>query len=439
MAASKRPRSRKKRYAQVGIGSRSGMFTKAITGPFKKECQLVALCDTNQARMDLRNRQLAEAGCKPVPTYRAKQFERMIAECRPDAVVVTTVDATHSDYICRAMELGCDVVTEKPMTTDERRCRKILRTVARTGRKCQVTFNYRYAPPRSQVREMIKAGAIGEVLSVDFAWLLNTQHGADYFRRWHRRRENSGSLLVHKSTHHFDLVNWWIDDIPAEVFAHATLSYYTPATAKRLGLARRAERCLVCPCKNKCPFYLDLRAREGFKTLYLDCEQDDGYFRDRCVFSEQIDIWDNMSVTVRYRRGAVLNYMLHSYSPYEGYRIAFNGTKGRIEHAACENTYISGDGTVPGELTKGNVSVTLIPEFSPPRSIPPRVAAGGHGGGDPVLLADIFARRAPRDPLRRQADQRDGAYSILVGVAACRSIDTGKAVRIADLLRDAPI
>ncbi|MGA2266060.1 MAG: Gfo/Idh/MocA family oxidoreductase [Phycisphaerae bacterium] len=438
MARAKRSSSRK-RYVQVGIGGRSHMYTKAITETFKKHCQLVGFCDTNQGRMDTRNKLLAAKGVKAVPTYRAHQFDRMIAETRPDVVVVTTVDATHSDYICRAMELGCDVITEKPMTTDELRCRKILETVAKTKQRCLVTFNYRYAPPRSQIREMIMAGKIGEVLSVDFCWLLNTQHGADYFRRWHRRRECSGSLLVHKATHHFDLVNWWIDDIPQEVFCHGSLKYYTPKTAERMGLSDRAERCLVCPAQKRCKFYLDLRTVKDHKALYLDNEKEDGYFRDRCVFSDQINIWDNMSVTVRYRRGTLLNYFLHAYSPYEGYKIAFNGTKGRIEHTACENTYISGDGTVPGELTRGNVSVTLIPEFSPPRILEPRTGKGGHGGGDPVLLTDLFHPRPPKDPLRRRADQRDGAYSILVGVAAYHSIDTGRAIRIADLLGDAPI
>jgi len=432
------PQSRK-RYAQVGIGGRSNMYTNAILGDYKHCCELVAFCDTNQGRMDLRNRQIADRS-PAVATYKAEDFDRMVAEVKPDVVVVTSgPDVTHSDHICRAMALGCDVVTEKPMTTDEVRCRKIIETVQQTGRKCQVTFNYRYAPPRSQIKEMIDAGEIGEVLSVDFAWLLDTRHGADYFRRWHRMRGNAGSLLVHKSTHHFDLVNWWLSDAPEQVFGHASRRYYTPARADELGLQGRGERCLDCAVSGQCRFYLDLNAHEGMKKLYLDHEHEDGYFRDRCVFAEQIDIWDNMSLAVRYRRGALLNYMLHAYSPYEGYRIAFNGMKGRIEHLACENTYISGDGTVPGELNKGNVSITLIREFSEPQPVEVRTGSGGHGGGDPVLLADIFAPDPPADPLRRKADQRDGAYSILIGVAAYHSIDSGKAIDIADLLADAPI
>ena len=431
----------RKRYAQVGLGGRSWMYTNAIIGRYKDRAELAAFCDVNQGRMDYRNRLIAEKGAAAVPTYKADRFDRMIAEARPDAVIVTTVDAAHSDYIVRAMQLGCDAITEKPMTTDEVKCREILTTVRETGRRCQVTFNYRYSPHRSQVKEVLDAGQIGEVYSVDFAWPLDTHHGADYFRRWHRRRENSGSLLVHKATHHFDLVNWWIGDVPEEVFCHASRRYYVPRTAEDLGLTGRSERCLDCPVKQKCPFLLDLTASEGLRGLYLDHEAEDGYFRDRCVFSEQIDIWDTMSVSVRYRRGAVMSYLLHAYSPWEGYQVAFNGSKGRLEHGSTQFAYISGEqeSAAPGQIKKEGTYITLHPHFGRPVGVPPRMAKGGHGGGDPVLLDDVFLAEPPPDPLGRKADQRDGAYSILVGVAACHSIDSGRPVRIADLLGDAPI
>ena len=424
--------SSRKRYAQVGMGSRSGMYTRAIANDYREHGQMVALCDTNPGR--LQRARASHEALAEVATYLAGDFERMVAEQKPDVVVVTTVDSTHDEYIIRAMELGCDVITEKPMTIDAERCRAILDTVDRTGRSLRVTFNYRYAPPRSQVRRMIAEGQIGRILSVDFAWMLDTRHGADYFRRWHGERANSGSLLVHKATHHFDLVNWWLGDRPAEVFCQGSREYYTPAHADELGLGDRGKRCLTCPAAGRCPFYLDLNDSPDMKALYLDNEQHDGYFRDRCVFGERIDIWDTMSASVRYRGGALLNYMLHAYSPHEGYRIAFNGTKGRIEHVACENTYMSGDGTVPGELTKGNVQTTRIREFSAPEAIEVATGEGGHGGGDPKLLDDLFLPEPGEDPLGLRAGETDGAYSILVGVAGCRSIDEGRPVGIDELL-----
>lgn len=429
-----------RRYVVVGTGGRSRMYIAAMTREFSDEAELVGLCDRNIGRAKHYQSWLKEELGLEVPVFGAEEFDEMLASRKPDRVVVTTgPDVTHAEYINRAMLAGCDVITEKPMTTTAELCREILATREETGRELQVTFNYRYSPPRSQVREMILDGAIGEVLSVDFAWFLDTRHGADYFRRWHRRTENSGSLLVHKATHHFDLVNWWIDDAPEEVFAHGSLRYYTPERARELGLEEHGERCTGCPVSAKCPFFLDLDARDAHRDLYRKNEQLDGYYRDRCVFSDEIDIWDTMSVSVRYAGGALLNYLLHAYSPIEGYRIAFNGTRGRLEHSANENTYVNGDGSVPGELERGKVTITHIPEFEKPRNIEPAIATGGHGGGDPVLLNDIFARERETDRLRRRANQVDGTYSIIVGVAAVESIRTGRPVRIPELLADAPL
>src|SRR5699024_1338116 len=98
--------------------------------------------------------------------------------------------------------------------------------MARSGRQVVLTFNYRYSPRNSSLRQVIADGAIGEVAAVHFEWLLDTVHGADYFRRWHRQKQNSGGLLVHKSAHHFDLVNCWLDDVPTRVYARGGLRFY---------------------------------------------------------------------------------------------------------------------------------------------------------------------------------------------------------------------
>ena len=88
------------------------------------------------------------------------------------------------------------------------------------ARTLRVTFNYRYAPLATKVRELIMQGVVGRPLHVNFQWVLDTYHGADYFRRWHREKDKSGGLLVHKATHHFDIINWWIQSVPADVYRH---------------------------------------------------------------------------------------------------------------------------------------------------------------------------------------------------------------------------
>jgi len=426
--------NRKKRYAQVGLGHRSLMYTRALLERFSDTCQLVALCDTNQTRMNLRNGWIQQK-TSPAPTYRAEDFDRMIQEQKPDWVIVTTIDRYHDLYIVRAMELGCDVITEKPMTTDAEKCQRILDTRKATGRRIKVTFNYRYSPVRSKTRELVQNGVIGEVRSVDFNWMLDTRHGADYFRRWHRNKANSGGLLVHKATHHFDMVNWTIGSRPEIVFAVGSRSYARPQQAEKLGLQGRAERCLDCPAAEKCPYRLDLKSKELLRALYLEAEHEDGYYRDRCVFSESIDIEDRVAVAVRYQNGVVLSYSLNSFLPYEGYRMIINGTNGRVESCVQETSYISGDGTVPGLMKRKESSLTVFPLFGASYPVEIPAAVGGHGGGDDPLLEAVFSDSPPSDPLNRAASEIDGAYSMLIGAAANRSIATGQAVRIDSLVR----
>ena len=292
------------RYAQVGLGGRHRMFRDALIGRHADTCELVGLCDSNEGRVRLSADEVRDQIGRDVPGFLAADFDKMVRQTRPDVVIVTTKDCHHDEYICRAMRLGCDVVTEKPMTTDERKCRRILETRTATGRSVRVTFNYRYSPPRTQIKDMLISGVIGDVLSVDFHWLLDVSHGADYFRRWHRNKVNSGGLLVHKATHHFDLVNWWLGTVPRTVYASGQRRFYLPETAERYGLTNRGERCHACPESHRCKFFLDLAKYPKTKALYLDCESYDGYFRDRCVFSPDIDIEDCMNVVVDYESGA---------------------------------------------------------------------------------------------------------------------------------------
>lgn len=230
-----------KRYAIVGTGGRHAMYRNAIVERFNNRAALVGLLDTNPGRLELAATR-AGSYVERVETFDASSveaaaFDAMVEETSPDVVIVTSMDSTHDRYICRALERGCDVITEKPLTTDADKLQRILDTCAATSRHVTVTFNYRYSSVRAQLKKLLLTGAIGEVTAVDFQWMLDTRHGADYFRRWHRNKANSGGLLVHKATHHFDLVNWWLADVPEEVSAVGERNYYRPAQAAAIGLA----------------------------------------------------------------------------------------------------------------------------------------------------------------------------------------------------------
>jgi predicted dehydrogenase len=434
------PPVRRKRYAHVGVGGRSKMYREAVMKTYPEHCQMVGFCDLNEGRLKLAQAHARELGAGEVPVYPAADFDRMIRETKPDVVIVTTKDGTHDQYIVRAMELGCDVMSEKPMTTEEKKCRAILDTQRKTGRKIIVTFNYRYSPHRTQVKDLLMSGVIGDVQSVDFHWLLDTTHGADYFRRWHSHKADSGGLMVHKATHHYDLVNWWLSAVPVTVVANGKRDFYTPQMAKRLGLQSYHERCHTCPEKDKCTFFLDLAGKENLKALYLDNEKYDGYFRDRCVFRPDIDIEDTMNVIVKYNTGVTLSYSLNAFNAWEGYHIAFNGTKGRLEHGMQEKVYVFGDDNTPGAVKPEGTYIRIYPMRAPAYAVPLWPSGtGGHAGGDAVMLADLFLPQPPADKYLRAADQRAGAYSILTGAAANHSMLSDKPVNIADLVPNIPL
>lgn len=435
-----------KKYVLVGTGGRASMYISALCKDFKAKGQLLAVCDTNQARMDFYNEQIQQEYQLPaVKTYLAHQFDRMIAEQKPDAVIVTSMDRTHHQYICRAMELGCDAITEKPMTIDAGKCQQIIDTIKKTGRDLKVCFNYRYAPRNTKVKEILSSGAIGEIISIHFEWLLDTAHGADYFRRWHRDKRNNGGLLVHKSTHHFDLVNWWINSAPETVYAMGDLRFYGKANAEKRGVTEFYSRTRGSEVAAKDPFALKVAPEnKDLMGLYYNAEHLDGYFRDQSVFGDGISTEDSMSVIVKYRNKAVMTYSLNAFCPWEGYRIVFNGSKGRLEYNVVETPFLDKDQPddliIPGMHEIEGDKKTMIPEiilqqlWGKPKVIEyDQTNKSGHGGGDALLLNDIFVG-GREDPLGHAAGYVDGANSCLTGIAANESIKTGMPVKVKDLV-----
>jgi predicted dehydrogenase len=434
LAAAKPFTATKKRIALVGTGHRgTGFWGKNIQENYNDVIEFVGLCDINPGRVAFAKTRIG-VSC---PTF--TNFVEMMKTVKPELVIVTTVDATHDEFIIKAMEMGADVITEKPMTTDEIKCRAILDAEKRTGKKIIVAFNYRHGQHMVKVKELLTNNRVGKITSVDFNWMLNVHHGADYFRRWHSIMAKSGSLLVHKATHHFDLVNWWLDSEPVEVTAYGALDHYGKNNAFR------GTSCRGCEHKTNCKFYTDITKDEWLNSLYVKNQQHDGYLRDGCVWRNEIDIYDKMSAQIIYANGVTVNYSLTTYSPYEGWRITFNGMKGRIEawqdipyldkqtvsqedkHAVEMQT------TKAAEIDEFN-SVMVMDNFAKnPEIIKVPIIKTGHGGGDRGVQDKIFHNPKNENPYNIMAGTRDGAMSILIGIAARKSIQQKRPIKISEL------
>jgi predicted dehydrogenase len=431
---------KKMRLVLVGTGIRGITFWgKFIQDNYSDVAEFVGLCDINPGRVEFGREHIGVPDC---PLF--GNFDEMLDKVKPDLVLVTTVDSTHDEFIIKSLNAGINVVTEKPMTTTAEKCQNIVNAARQSSAKLIMGFNYRYGSIFAEIKQMLDSGSIGEITSIDFNWYLNNYHGASYFRRWHGLREKGGTLLLHKSAHHFDLVNWWVGSDPVEVHAYGDLEFYGS------NHSFRSERCSGCEFKNRCTHYWDIQSDPMAVNLYLNNEHHDGYIRDACLWRNEIDIFDKMGVLVKYANGVQVTYSLTTYSPYEGFRLAFNGKLGRLEtwegvpslmqaqqdqaelHAAemDQSTHANAELDFHEIVTQSNFG-----EF---RRIKLPFIRKGHWGGDSIIMDEILRQKIANPGLHQSADYRDGAMAVLIGIAARTSIDEGRAVRIDELTELTP-
>jgi predicted dehydrogenase len=424
----------KKRIVLVGTGVRGTSFWgRNLVEKYSDILEFVGMCDINAGRLEYAKEYMG-IDC---PVY--TDFDKMMEEQKPEMVIVTTMDSTHHKYIIKGLEYGVDVLTEKPLTTDEVKAQAILDAERKSGKKVIVGFNYRYGTLASAIKEQLAKKPTGEITSVDFHWYLNTYHGASYFRRWHGERDKSGTLLVHKATHHFDLLNWLIDSDPVEVEAYGDLEHYGKNNKFR------GANCRSCAYTDKCQYYYDITKNDHYMKLYVANEKYDGYIRDNCLWRDEVDIYDKMAVQIKYANNVQVSYSLTTYSPYEGWRIAFNGTNGRLESWLDlpwrKDDKINQAGLHAAEMNqkdKGKVEydeIFWMENFAKEHEIiQVRASKGGHGGGDTRLQDKIFRNPDMEDPYKHAAGSRDGVMAAIIGIAARKSIEEKRPVKIEELI-----
>lgn len=399
-----------KRIAIVGAGQRCySSYAEPLTKEYKDNVKIVAVCDVNIGRCEY----FRDTLCADLKIYEADKFELMLDENKPDAVLVTTCDGFHHEYIIKALNMGYDVISEKPITTTADRCLAIREAEKKSGKHVTVTFNVRFMPYFAKMREVMLSGVIGKPLHVTYEYTLKTNHGGDYFKRWHRKMEMSGGMMVHKATHHFDIVNWILGDEPARVSAIGSRLYYGNDNRPH------GDRCSNCAYTEGCEVYRSLYDDELLKGLYFNNEKYDGYLRDHCAFSSDTDIYDTMSVSVEYKKGALLTYSLNLYSTREGFTINIIGEKGRILLANtgggnADKIYVYPRGAEPYEIA--------VPKYE-----------GGHNGADEQMLKMLFGE-GKEDTLGQCSGSLDGFRSALIGIAANESIKTGNRVEIGEII-----
>ncbi len=367
-----------------------------------------ALCDGNPARLNFAWEILGAKNCR-----RYDNFTKFLAHPGMDTVIVATPDSTHAEIVKTCFKAGKHVVCEKPMATSMEDCRDMIR--AQGNRQFRVAFNLRYNTVMKRVKELLLQGAVGEILQVESHDIVSWQHGSDYFRRWHRFMDKSGGLLVHKGTHNFDVVNWWVGRQPESVFARAAKNFYLPARQK-------GENCASCPEFSRCEFAIDLNEDvpgqfagipDFYRRMYVEGKKHDGYVRDACVFHRDNDVPDTYNVLATYAGNVHLCYTAVFFAPYEDRRFVIQGDAGRMEVSQHDRS-IRILKRASGEDCK-----IVIP-----------AEAGGHGGADVNLMRSLFQQEALD---HRLATAEDGYWSVAIAAGANQSIRGGKVVKLAKI------
>ena len=417
-----------RRYAVCGLSGRAlEMYVKPLLEA-PELGQVVAIIDIDRERVEMFNRRQG----LQIPYYTPDEFDQMVRTTGPDALIVTSTDVTHAGYIVAGLRRDLDVLAEKPMVVDCRQAAQVLDAERASGGTLRVTHNYRYQASHMHIKRLISEGKIGRVTNVEMSWNLDTYHGASYFWRWNRLRAISGGLTITKSCHHFDLLNWWLDDVPELVFAFGGLNYYGPKSphnpsAGEGGTLSPDEQRARSPYERRWPKDTRddhiTRSRLPYQVQYPAAE------RPMYLFDEAIEIEDTYSAVIRYRGGASVAYSLNASAPWEGYVLGINGTHGRIEAV-----HHSAPARLPFPV-EDHETVTLMPLFGDLERSEFPIVRGGHGGADEKLRHELFVGDLDEGAgLGLAAHGFAGACAVAVGEAVWRSVVEGRPISISELL-----
>ncbi len=405
----------------VGAGNRGRIYA-AYASRYPDSFKIVGVAEPIEGR---RNAMIKNYG---IPQENAfVGFKELLEQPKlADVVVIATPDDLHYEPCMKALELGYDVLLEKPIAQTEKECKDILRQTEKYNRIVAVCHVLRYAPYFIALKEYLKSGAIGEVVSIQHMEPIEFAHMAHSYVRgkWRVEKETTPIILA-KSCHDLDILRWLMDK-PCKVIAAEGSLHLFKKENKPEGAPFRCTD--GCPHEDECPFsamdvyvrrkkhlgVFDLKDRNDEKEI-LEKLRTTGY--GRCVFQCDNDQPDHYVTTLLFEDDRTASFTMDAFTPWGGRRTRVMGTKG----------YVEGDMSkfVAWDFKRGKTKIWSreVEELEEYRG-------AGHGGGDLALVRDFIEAVAAQDQSKLSSTLEASVESHVMGFAAEKSRKSMRKVRI---------
>ena len=404
----------------IGAGGRGRTYAR-YAEKFPQSMKVVGVADLNP------NRRKAMAKKHNIPAENQfGHFNDALSKAKlADAVVIATPDNLHYEPCMKALELGYDVLLEKPVAPTEKECRAILKQAHKYNRIVAVCHVLRYAPYFVALKEVLASGAIGDIVSVQHMEPIQYAHMAhSYVRGNWPLADKTTPIILAKSCHDLDIMRWLIDKPCESIAAEGSLYLFRPENAPK----GATERCTDgCPHEAECPYSaIDIYERRKRHLGVFDLpRKDPELIREklkttnygRCVFRCNNDQCDHYVAILKFKDGVTASFTMDAFTPWGGRRTRIMGTKGFIEGDMTTFTFYD---FRTGHKSVWDQKVSEVAEYK----------GSGHGGGDHLLVRDFVRAVSAQDEKLLSSTIDVSIESHVMGFMAEKSRKSNKKMKI---------
>lgn len=413
----------------IGCGARGYYAYGLNIFNAKDKFRIVALCDIIKEKVD----RCGELWNIPVEN-RFTDEDAFFAEKRSDIVLIATQDKDHVRMGIKALALGYDIMMEKPISADKGALLELLDAQTKYKGQILVCHVLRYAPAFVKVKELLDSGVIGELKHMESTEQVAYWHQAhSYVRGNWRKEEDSSPMIMAKSCHDLDLLQYYADSACESIYSIGDLSFFNKAHQPK----EASDRCSDCTLLHSCPYsaeniYVEYWKSLGrpenawpFNVLTQDTPHTEEKIRSayqksgygRCVFACDNDVVDNQYVMMTFKNGVKASFAMTAFTKEMGRIMSFHGTMGAIKFDEAQDV-------IKVQVYGKEEETIRISALIDPGS----VSSYGHGGGDYMLLEDLYKMVTQKAECSTTLEK--SVESHLMALAAEKSRKSGRVVKV---------